>query len=134
MAARNTRIRKLPEKYVPSMKGNKYTVVLTQIVASLKESKDAISTAQMFVKMMNKGVHQNADIVGMVMAQLSLCNRPWYWQERYPNYGTSHYRPDAGVSNDGLVCHHPILRPLKLMMALRSKYVDATCYKYHTNS
>ena len=54
------------------MKGNKCTVVLTQIVASLKESKDAISTAQMFVKLMNKGVHQNADIVGMVMAQLSL--------------------------------------------------------------
>ncbi len=37
-------------------------------------------------------------------------------------------RPDAGVSDDRLVCHHPILRPLKLMMALRSKYVDATCY------
>jgi hypothetical protein len=89
MAARNTRIRKLPEKYVPSMKGNKNTVVLTQIVASLKESKDAISTAQMFVKLMNKGVHQNADIVGMVMAQLSLCHRPWYWRERYPDYGTS---------------------------------------------
>ena len=72
MAALNTRIRKLPEKYVPSMKGNKYAVVLTQIVASLKESKDAISTAQMSVKLMNKGVHQSADIVGMVMAQLSL--------------------------------------------------------------
>ena len=37
-------------------------------------------------------------------------------------------RPDAGVSDDGLVCHHPILRPLKVMMALRSKYVDATYY------
>jgi hypothetical protein len=37
--------------------------------------------------------------------------------------------PDAGVSDDGLVCHHPILRPLKLVMALRSKYVDATYYK-----
>ncbi len=35
-------------------------------------------------------------------------------------------RPDALVSNDGLVCHHPILRPLKVMMALRSKYVDST--------
>ncbi len=30
-------------------------------------------------------------------------------------------RPDAEVSDDGLVCHHPILRPLKLVMALRSK-------------
>ena len=38
-------------------------------------------------------------------------------------------RPDAGVSNDGLVCHHPILRSLKLVMALRSKYVDATYYE-----
>jgi hypothetical protein len=38
-------------------------------------------------------------------------------------------RPDAGVSDDGLVCHHPILRPLKLVMALRSKYGDATYYE-----
>ena len=33
MSARNARNRKQPEKYVPSMKGNKYTVALTQIVA-----------------------------------------------------------------------------------------------------
>jgi hypothetical protein len=38
-------------------------------------------------------------------------------------------RPDAGVSDDGLVCHRLILRPLKLVMALRSKYVDATYYE-----
>jgi hypothetical protein len=37
-------------------------------------------------------------------------------------------RPDAGVSDDELVCHHPILRPLKLVMALRSKYIDTTYY------
>ena len=37
-------------------------------------------------------------------------------------------RPDTGVSDDGLVCHHPILLPLKLGMALRSKYVDTTYY------
>ena len=37
-------------------------------------------------------------------------------------------RPDAGVSDDGLVCHHPIFGPLKLVMALRSKYVHATYY------
>jgi hypothetical protein len=54
------------------MKGNKYAVVLTQIVASLKESKDVLSMAQMSVKLMNKGVHQNADVVGTGMAQLSL--------------------------------------------------------------
>ncbi len=72
MAAHNARLRKQPGKYVPSMKGNKCAVALTQIVASLKESKDAMSMAQMSVKLMNKGVHQNADVVGMVMAQLSL--------------------------------------------------------------
>ncbi len=54
------------------MKGNKCTVALTQIVASLKESKDAKCMAQMSVNLMNKGVHQNADVVGMVMAQLPL--------------------------------------------------------------
>ncbi len=32
MAARNARLRKQPEKYVPSMKGEKYAVALTQIV------------------------------------------------------------------------------------------------------
>jgi hypothetical protein len=41
-------------------------------VASLKKSKDAMPVAQMSVNLMNKRVHQNADIVGMVMAQLSL--------------------------------------------------------------
>jgi len=50
MAARNARNRKQPEKYVPSMKGNKYTVALTQIAASLKGSKHAMSMAQMSVK------------------------------------------------------------------------------------
>ncbi len=36
-------------------------------------------------------------------------------------------RPDAGVSDDRLVCHHPISQPIKLMMAwkihLRRRYV-----------
>ncbi len=48
------------------MKRNKYAVALTQIVASLKESKDAM------VNLMDKGVHPHADVVGMVMVQLSL--------------------------------------------------------------
>jgi hypothetical protein len=39
------------------MKGNKYAVALTWIVANLKESKDAMSMAQMSAKLMNKGVH-----------------------------------------------------------------------------
>ncbi len=71
-AHHNVRLRKQPEKYIPSMKGNKYAVALTQIVASQKESEDAMCMAQMSINLMNKGVHQNADVVGMVMAQLSL--------------------------------------------------------------
>ncbi len=51
-AAQNARNRKQPEKYAPSMKGNKYAVALTQIVASLKGSKHAMSMAQMSVKLM----------------------------------------------------------------------------------
>ncbi len=38
MAARNARVRKPPKKYVPTMKGNKYAVALTQISKSLKKS------------------------------------------------------------------------------------------------
>ncbi len=37
MAACNARVRKPPEKYVPSMKGNKYAVAMTQIAALLKK-------------------------------------------------------------------------------------------------
>ncbi len=66
MAAGNARNRKQPEKYVPSMKGNKYAVALTQIAASLKGSKHAMSMAQMSVKFMSKGAHRKADVVGMI--------------------------------------------------------------------
>ena len=72
MAACNARVRKPPEKYVPSMKGNKYAVAMTQIAASLKDSKHAMAMAQMSVKLMSPGVHRQADIVGMIMAQLSM--------------------------------------------------------------
>jgi hypothetical protein len=72
MAARNARVRKLPEKYVPSTKGNKCAVAMTQIAASLKDSKHAMALAQMSVKLMSPGVHRQADIVGMIMAQLSM--------------------------------------------------------------
>ncbi len=37
MAVRNVRLRIQPEKYIPSVKENKYTVGLTQIVASMKK-------------------------------------------------------------------------------------------------
>jgi len=72
MSARNARNRKQPEKYVPSIKGNKYVVALTQIAASLKGSKHAMSMAQMSVKCMSKGAHRKADVVDMIMAQLSM--------------------------------------------------------------
>ncbi len=54
------------------MKGSKYAVAMTQIAASLKDSKHAMAMAQMSVKLMSPGVHRQADIVGMIMAQLSM--------------------------------------------------------------
>jgi hypothetical protein len=72
MAAHNARNRKQPEKYIPSMSGNKYAVALTQIAALLKGSKHAKSMAQMLVKLMPNKAHKRADVVGMIMAQLSI--------------------------------------------------------------
>jgi hypothetical protein len=54
------------------MKGNKYAVAMTQIAASLKDSKHAMAMAQMSVKLMSPGAHRQADIIGMIMAQLSM--------------------------------------------------------------
>jgi hypothetical protein len=54
------------------MTDNKYAVALTQIVASLQDSKNALSMAQMSVKLMLPGVHKKADTVGMIMVQLSM--------------------------------------------------------------
>ncbi len=72
MAARNSRVRKPPEKFIPSVQGNKYEIALAQITASLGKSKNSLAFAQMSVKLINKGDHRRADIVGMVMAQVSL--------------------------------------------------------------
>jgi hypothetical protein len=72
MAARNARVRKPPEKYVSSMQGKKYAVALSQIDECLKESNNGMALAQMSVKLMSPGVHRKADIVGMIMAQLSM--------------------------------------------------------------
>ncbi len=72
MAARNSCARKAPEKYVPSMKGNKYAITLTQITSLLQGSEDALCMAQRLVKLMGKGMHRCADIIGMVMAQVSM--------------------------------------------------------------
>jgi hypothetical protein len=68
MAARNVRVRKPPEKLVPSMKGNKYAVAMTQIATLLEKSKHAMAMAQMSVKLMSPGEHRWADLVGLVMA------------------------------------------------------------------
>ena len=72
MAARNTRAMKAPEKYIPAMGGNKFAVAMTQIAASLKGSKNAMAMAQMSVKLMSPGAHRKADVVGMIMTQLSM--------------------------------------------------------------
>ncbi len=72
MAACNARIRNPPKQYVPSTQGNKYQAALAQITTSLGTSETSMAFAQMFIKLMSKGIHQRADIVGMVMAQVSL--------------------------------------------------------------
>jgi hypothetical protein len=72
MAVCSARVRKPAKNYIPSIKGNKYAVAMTQIVASLKGSKHAMAMAQMSVKLMSPGVHRQANIVGMIMAQLSM--------------------------------------------------------------
>jgi hypothetical protein len=72
MASQKSCARKAPKKDVPSMKGNKYAIALTQITMLLQGSKDALCMAQRLVKLMEKGLHGCADIVGMVMAQVSM--------------------------------------------------------------
>jgi hypothetical protein len=90
MAERNARSRKPPETYVPSMKGKKYTVAMTQIATSLGTSKNAMALAQMSVKLMPKGEHRRTDLMDMIMAQLSMKAAinssnigDWKWS---PNY------------------------------------------------
>jgi hypothetical protein len=72
MAACNARVRKPPKKYALYMQGKKYTVVMSQIAECLKESKNGMTLAQMSVKLMSPGAHRKADVVGMIMAQLSM--------------------------------------------------------------
>jgi hypothetical protein len=82
---RSTWMVKKPSAYTLSMTGNKYAVALTQIVASLQGSKNALSMAQMSVKLMLPGVHRKADTVGMIMAQLSMkaSIRKWGTEAEY---------------------------------------------------
>jgi hypothetical protein len=82
MVARNARVRKPPEKYVPTLKGNKYAVALTQVTKSLKKSKHGLAMAQMSVKLMSQEEHRRADIVGKVMAQLAMKAAIKKWGEK----------------------------------------------------
>ncbi len=70
MAAWNACNRKQLQKYIPSMQGNKYQVALAQITTSFGTSDASISLAKISIKLMNKGIHQCADILGMVMVQV----------------------------------------------------------------
>ncbi len=72
MVACNACNRKQPQKYVSSMQGNKYQIESAQIITSLKTIDASMALAKMSVNLMNKGIHQRADIVGMVMAQVLL--------------------------------------------------------------
>ena len=54
------------------MQGNKYQAALAQITTSLGSSETSMAFAQMSVKLMNQGTHQRSDVVGMVVAQVSL--------------------------------------------------------------
>jgi hypothetical protein len=72
MVARNACIRNPPKQYVPSMQGNKYQVAMAQITTSLGTSETSMAFAQMSVKLMSKGIHRCSDIVGMLMAKVSL--------------------------------------------------------------
>ncbi len=68
----NARIRNPPKQYVPSMQGNKYQVALAQITTSLGTSETSMAFAQTTIKLLSKGIHRRAVIVGMVMAQVLL--------------------------------------------------------------
>ncbi len=72
VAAQNSRAKKASEKFVPSMKGNKYAITLTQITSLLQSSKNARCMAQRLVELMGKGLHRCADIVGMDMVHVSM--------------------------------------------------------------
>jgi hypothetical protein len=70
------------------MKGNKYAVAMTEIAALLKDSKHAMAMAQMSVKLISPSTHRWADVIGMIMAQLSMktgCHPSWSTFLRYCN-------------------------------------------------
>ena len=81
------------QPYVPSNKNtkydvvltevtNKYDIALTQVTKSLKGANNATSLAQMSIKLMSKGVNRKADMVGAIMAQLSMKAAIKKWETR----------------------------------------------------
>jgi hypothetical protein len=81
---RSTRLTKQwKQSYIPSHKTTKYDVAateittkydvaLTQVTKAMQGANNAISLAQKSIKLMSKGAHRKADMVGAVMAQLSM--------------------------------------------------------------
>ncbi len=63
MAARNARVRKPPKNYVPTLKGNKYAVALTQISKSLKKSKHGLAMVQMSVKLKQQLLTKGVEVI-----------------------------------------------------------------------
>ena len=62
--------KKWKQSYIPSYKGTKYDLALTQVTKLLQGAKNATSLAQMSIKLMSKKVYCKADImVGAIMAQ-----------------------------------------------------------------
>jgi hypothetical protein len=62
------------------MKGNKYGIEITQITLLLQGSKGTLCMVQRLVELMGKGLCRCVDIVGMVMAQVSMkaaLNKSW---------------------------------------------------------
>ncbi len=68
----NCLTKKWKQSYVPSYKGAKYDLALTQVTKSLQGANNATSLAQMSIKLMSNRVHRKADTVGAIMAQLSM--------------------------------------------------------------
>jgi hypothetical protein len=86
MVACNIPNRKQPQKYVPSMQGNNHQDALAQITTSLGASDGSLAFATMSVKLMNKGIHQHADFVGMGMAQVLLKTALKKWGREAEEY------------------------------------------------
>ena len=69
------------QSYIPSYKGTKYDVALTQVTRSLQGRNNAISLAQIPITLMSNGAHCKGDTVGAIMAQLFMKEAIKKWGE-----------------------------------------------------